>query len=430
MPQSIKVVQVSNDTAFGGGTLVPINLHRELLRQNFESILYVKNNIGGDSKSIIFKIDKPDKINEKFERKYRQFAYPRVLKPYQSTRPEGLEYFSVDWTTYGRSFARQIPKDSIVNLHWVTPGFFDYKYFFHTVSNRRQKTVWTLHDFNPFTGGCHYPFDCDRFKKSCGKCPQLGSNIEDDLSLKVLESKIKSIPQAYICEDLHLVCPSAWIAKQARESKLFKSADIRVIPNGIDLSKYFPLEKSLAKKALGIESNKLSLLFVATSTSNKRKGYHALLDVFKGLDSKTKDRIHFLVIGSGDTSTIDMPNQTNLGSIKSLELMRLAYSAADVFVLPSLQDNLPTTVIEALACGTPTIGFDCGGVSEMITDGVTGYLSETGNVCQMAEQIRHMIENPEKREAMSKHSQKRAIDRYSLERQATSYRSLYEEISK
>lgn len=282
-------------------------------------------------------------------------------------------YFSSSFVTIDDSIIEKICDSDVINLHWIEK--FISPDSLKKIANSGKPIVWTLHDERPFTGGCHYTNGCYEFAtNTCRNCIQLKDNSQR-LAHKVLKDKIEALRNA----DLTVVTPSKWLGEQAKKSELFRDRRIEVIPNSLEIDVYKPIDKALAKKKLGIDPSEFVLLFGAQSAKEKRKGFDELVaaaahfdKMRQGLSSK---RVRILTFGEAaiDNWDISIPIQS-LGTINEDDRLALVYSAADVFVIPSKEDNLPNTILESMACGTPVIGFDIGGIGDLVKNGKTGYL--------------------------------------------------------
>jgi hypothetical protein len=226
------------------------------------------------------------------------------------------------------------------------------------------------------------------------------------------------------------------MASCARKSKLFNGLRIEVIPNSLETSVYTPLPKPAAKEEIGISTEAITMLFGAIDGTEKRKGFFELInaikfclneDVFQKL--LHDDKIKLVCFGrpSDELESIGVPFVA-LGHLDSDEKIRAAYSAADIFLLPSLEDNLPNTVLESMSCGTPVVAFDVGGLSDMVTNGVTGQLVPLSDTRKMGETIIDLIQKPDLRKLMGKEARKRAEQEYSLSVQAGRYSEIYKEL--
>src|SRR5665648_479261 len=284
----------------------------------------------------------------------------------------------------------------IVHLHWICDGFVPIK----EVAKIKQPIIWTFHDMWSFTGGCHYNGTCDRYIHECGKCPQLGSNKEKDLSHWVWNRK----KRFWADLDITVVTPSRWLADCARSSSLFQDNKIEVIPNGLDLQKFKPIDKSKAREALNLPVDKNLILFGAmNSIKDKRKGFKYLKSAINVLSEDLA--FEAIVFGnSGKDSQLNIP-VNYMGNFPENMLTKL-YSAADVFVAPSIQDNLPNTIMESLACGTPSVAFDIGGMSDLIIHKENGYLAKQFNADELARGIEWIVENDQRKKVLSENSRK------------------------
>ena len=331
--------------------------------------------------------------------------------------------FSQDWTVFGRLPARRMPAADVHHLHW-TADLVDFRMLAPLA--RRGPVVWTLHDMNPFTGGCHYDAGCGRFVAACGDCPVLMQPSADDASARVLRRKTRAL--ASIPDDgITVVCPSEWLAGEARRSAVFGRFEARVIPNGIDLETFRPLEnRADVRRRLGLEPADRAVLFVAEIIDDTRKGRRELERTLADVAARLPN-LRVLTLGQGDTTGMTGPAFRHLGKLSDPDAIRDAYAAADLFVIPSLQDNFPNTVIESLACGTPVAGFATGGVVDAVGDGVCGTLAPTGDTAGLADGIFRLLADDALREAMGRRSRERAEARYGLPAQAAAYRALYVE---
>ena len=339
------------------------------------------------------------------------------------SRPAGSTYFSDDRSQHGADVLRQLPQTDILNLHWIA-GFFDYRDFFRQLPPRLP-VVWTLHDMNAFTGGCHYDEGCGKFLQQCGACPQLDSSEAEDLSRHIWLRKREafSFPGG---QKLQVVTPSRWLAEEARKSALFSERQVTVIPYGVDTENFQPRDRRLAREMHGIPSKAKTILFVADSAGEKRKGLKVLVEALNGL--KDPEQYFFAVIGRG-ISGQELGGQFKMmGFFEDEAALSFVYSAADVFVIPSLQDNLPNTTIEALACGIPAIGSNVGGVPEVIRDGLTGLVIPPGDPMALRQAIVSLLASTERRALMATESRQLALQEYSLDIQTQRYQSLYQEL--
>jgi glycosyltransferase involved in cell wall biosynthesis len=280
----------------------------------------------------------------------------------------------------------------------------------------------------PFTGGCHYSGECTRYVNRCGCCPQLRSRVTYDLSRWVIGKKLAK----WTTKDLVVVSPSRWLAGCARSSSLFSQHRIEVIPNPLDLNIYKPIEKGIARDLLNLPREGKIALFVAINARHEpRKGYaklHAGLDRLAEINP-TLD-LTLLVVGTGAPEVPEsLPYKIRyLGRLHDDFSMALAYSAADVFVAPSLQENLPNTIMEAMACGTPCVAFDIGGIPDMITHRESGYLAKPFDPAELAEGMAWILANNERRRVLAERARQKIESISAPELVAGKYLDIYREL--
>jgi glycosyltransferase involved in cell wall biosynthesis len=334
-------------------------------------------------------------------------------------RPAGLEIFTFPESTIDLTEIKEIREADIINLHWVSGMLnFDEKTRAFLSGKR---LVWTLHDMNPFTGGCHYAGECRKFENSCGACPQLGSENEHDASFVNFTTR----KNFYASLNFNIVSPSKWLAKEARKSALFSRYDIRVIPNGFPTDVFQPYPKTIVREKMGLKHDAILIMFGA-AYDTERKGFRYLLEALESITSSEK--IYLGVFGnlpsvSSENTKFEI---INFGSIDDEKTLAIIYSAADVFVIPSIEDNLPNVVPEALLCGTPVVGFSIGGIPDMIVHKKNGYRAEPKNPRDLAKGIVWAIKN--RGEDLWSEARKSAEKKFSLETQAKNYTALYEEL--
>jgi len=351
----------------------------------------------------------------------RERRIARDFDRYRATRQADLVVFSDDRAPSAGENAALLAPCDVINLHWVRK-FIDLSAF---LAANRAPMVWTLHDMNPFTGGCHNDEQCGRFRERCGRCPQLGSNDDADLSRQIWQRK-QSALERIEPRRLRIVALCRWMAKAVESSSLLGRFPVSIIPNGLDTEVFAPRERAGARSQLGLPAQGRLLLFVAESLRNKWKGFTHLLEALRGL--KPTDNIGLASIGRGRPETPPGLPHHHLGEIHDDRLLAAAYSAADLFVIPSVQDNLPNTVMESLACGTPVAGFDTGGIPDMVRPGLTGALAPVGDSAALRKSITTLLADAPALAKMSAHCREVAVKEYALEVQTRRYTALYDEL--
>ncbi len=413
----MKVIHVNVSDNKGGAARAAFRLHQGLSQEGLNSSMVVTEK-HSENKHIYVPVQ--DKIGF-YERRlhYRQLS-ARFWR-YAPSRPPGLGPFTHPSTYQNRHLVSKLPDADIINLHWIA-HFVDLPTF---LPQCQAPLVWTLHDMNTFTGGCHYALDCDKYQKQCGACPQLGSQSNQDISHKIWLAKQK-VYRLVSDGKLHIVTPSKWLAEEAQSSSLLQHMPISVIPNGLNTTIFKPYDKTEARSQLKIPLSAKVILFSAASIISLRKGLKLLLDALQMLDKQSN--IVLVSLGTGKIKqNLSIPT-LSLGYLKNEQQIALAYSAADLFVIPSLQDNLPNTVMESLACGTPVVGFDVGGIADMVRPGISGQLVPAKNVRQLQQAITSLLDNKPLRAEMAANCRQIALSEYSLHVQAKQYINLYQNL--
>ena len=285
--------------------------------------------------------------------------------------------FSLQW--FGGSIAKHpaLQDADVIHLHWINHGFLRPKDLAE-LENLDKPIVWTFHDSNAFTGGCHVRYACENFHKQCGMCPLLKASGKNDISHKNWLSKKKG----YANLGFHIVAPSKWMAASIKFSSLMGVRETTVIPNTIETAVFKPYVKAEAKKLLNINPDKFVLMSgFMPSKNDKHKGTSYLIAALNDLAGRpgiVKENIELLIFGNKDTAEMpEFPFKTTfLGTINNDEHLAKCYSAADAFITPSLEDNLPNTVMESLACATPVVAFKTGGIPDMVSHLINGYLAD------------------------------------------------------
>lgn len=309
----------------------------------------------------------------------------------------------------------------IVHIHWIHGGGLSIE----DLAKINKPVVWSLHDMWAFTGGCHYDQHCGRFIEGCGNCPLLNSNHRNDLSHKVMRRKMVLFSSK---RDVAIVGLSRWMLRMAGRSKAMVGVPKVNLPNPINISAFSPLEKSLARKRLSLPQHKKLILFGAMSaTDDPRKGYQELIQALRALDLRNEEA-EVMVFGSSepaDKPDIGMPIHY-LGNIGDDKRLQATYSAADVMVVPSLQENLSNAIMESLACGTPVVCFDIGGNSDMVEHLKTGYLALPGDPSSLAEGIRWVVLN-KKHGALCANARRKIVEEFDEISVANKYLSFYQD---
>ena len=314
----------------------------------------------------------------------------------------------------------------VVHIHWFNQGFMSLNDL-QALIDTGKPIVWTLHDMWSFTGGCHYSGECRNYESSCGNCPYLRFPSANDLSHQVWLKKSGILDKAPI----QFVTCSKWLGNVAATSELLKKKDITAIPNPLDTDVFKPVVKNIARKALGISGeNKFYLLFAAANLKDERKGFAYLKSSLELLAkqipnfSNTVELILFGKLTSDIQSELPITVRY-LGQLSGIEAIVNAYSAADAYIIPSLQDNLPNTIMEAMACGTPVVGFKTGGIPEMIDHLQNGYLADYESTEDLAKGIQWTMERGNQFDATCESARTKVLTSYDNQLVANKYLAIY-----
>jgi glycosyltransferase involved in cell wall biosynthesis len=340
-------------------------------------------------------------------------------------RPTGFEDFRDDRTISSSETGLSAPDADIYHLHQIT-DFVDYRASLLRLASRAP-IVWTLHEMTPFTGGCHYAYECEGFTRSCGDCPQLGSNHPQDLSHAVWKRK-RSVYQQIAPTRIHVVGASRWIAAEAQRSSLLQRFPVSVIPYGLDTDVFKPMpEARRLLEGFGLKPSTRVIAFVSDWTKNRRKGFDLLDAALSALPPGPETAL--VSLGRGDAPKLQskLPH-VHLGSLSEDRMIAAVYSMADLFVIPSLQDNLPNTVLEAMACGAAVVGFCVGGIPDMVRHGENGLLVPPRDVPSLAAAMHTLLADDTRRACMGKAGREIVEREFSRQLQGERYVSLYQSL--
>ncbi len=412
----MKILHISTYDINGGAARAAYRLHTGLQDIGLQSQMLVQEKYSNDKTVIAPKI-----------RLFQGIAKAKLTVeslPLKLYRQKKNTPFFTQWLP-----DRVIPKvaqinPDIINLHWISGGFMQIE----TFAKLKRPLVWTLHDMWGFTGGCHVTGECDRYKASCGACPQLNSGSEWDLSRWVWQRKVK----AWKNLNLTLVSPSSWLAECARSSSLFQNLRIEVIPHGLDTQKYRPINQHFAREALNLPRDKKLILFGAIeATSDRNKGFHLLQPALQELSkSGWKNDLEVVIFGASQPENPpDLGFKTHyLGHLHDAISLATVYSAADVMLVPSLQESFGQTASESFACGTPVVAFNSTGLKDIVDHQQNGYLAKPYEVEDFAKGITWVLENEQRLQKMSFYAREKAEQEFTLELQARRYSGLFQEI--
>ncbi len=395
----MKILHLSTSDR-GGAGIAAVRLHQALLQDKVDSKLLTlyKHEDNISNHYVVSKLDYSiipffqkfiffvNKIGNRFG--FNTNYYNKFSKKYLAGKPKGFEFFSFPVSEYNLEKHPLVLEADIIHLHWVSDGFLDYHRFFKKINKR---IVWTLHDMNPFTGGCHHSDDCLGYLLNCVGCPQMKGTLDEEIPQQMFSLKMDAF-RNMVENRVTIICPSQWLLNCSKSSKLLKPFLHENIHNVIDKDSYFYSNKLIYRKELGLATDKRIVLYVAHHVNNSRKGVRYLIEAFSLL--KTEN----VILCSVGFIAEEFKNNLSiiqLGYIMDNEIMRKIYNAADVFVLPSIAENFPNTVVESLLCGTPVIAFNVGGISEQINLD-NGILVDQMDAIGLAKNIDTYFENSAK----------------------------------
>jgi glycosyltransferase involved in cell wall biosynthesis len=351
--------------------------------------------------------------------------YSNFLNKYLSNRPDGFEQFSYSKFYYKTPLKCFGEQPDLIHLHWITE-FIDFDSFFKSIPNKTP-IVWTLHDMNPFTGGCHYSCECIQYKTGiCHNCPQLGKYRNGDLVKKNWAIKYNAIKN----KNIHIVGNSKWTTQEAQKSNLFKNIkSFHTINLSIDLDIFKQRNsKNEIQNKYNIPRNAFIVLLGAHGISNPRKGIIRLLDNFNiHKDSKS---IHLLIFGQSSSLIPTHFENLNIhltGFVNAIELSFI-YSAADIMVIPSLYESFGLTSIEAMACGTPVVAFKTGGLLDSVIHGRNGWLVSEGDFSSLSQLIYDLRFKPNEILIYGRNAIDYVNEKFSKESEKKAYLELYEKV--
>jgi glycosyltransferase involved in cell wall biosynthesis len=416
----VRVLHFSTTDTREGAAIAALKLHRGLQACGIESHMGVMHQT--TSEPNVFKINHTEPFSKILKHATWWRLRRDLMKYSHSLRAFDWEPFSDARTPFSKQCkAAVLPKDLIV-LHMVA-GFIDWTSFLQEFGASNPIVV-VLHDMNTFTGGCHFDLGCGRFRQSCGECPQLGSTEPNDLSQSILDRKRQAFAQNF--KALHVVAPSNWIAEQAAQSSILRNHQITVIPYGIDVDTYRPIDKDAIRRAFGIADDITTICYSATALRNRRKGMKILFEAVKRLANRHK--LAVIAIGNGDFPKIDNVQVINLGPIQTDFLLARALNAADLFAFPSLQESGGQIALEAMACGIPIVGFANSALPEIIRPGITGQLAKSTDTDGLTEALEELVIAPEKRKELSENCRTIATSEYSIALHVSRHLKLYEDL--
>lgn len=407
----MKILLISTSDIRGGAAIAAYRLMNALNAQGQQAKMVVREKLSDNENVIQLGSALPDRWNFLSERAHI-FAQNRFSRKH---------LFDVSTAESGLAITKHplFREADLIHLHWINQGTLSLKELGRILASGK-KVIWTMHDMWSFTGICHHAAGCSHYESGCGHCPYLAKPSGEDLSYRRFLTK----QQRYAAGEITFVACSNWLKNLAEKSPLTRDHNLVSIPNPIDTNQYAPQDKQQIRRMFNLPEHAKIVLFAAVNTSDSRKGMDYLAQADRILARQSHD-ILFLIAGERGSELgqhLSQPSRS-IGLVNP-DQMALVYNAADLFVTPSLQENLPNTLMEAMACGTPCVGFDTGGIPEMITHKQNGYVARFKDADDLSAGIEQMLFSCDLA-SFSSDARSKVIREYSQEKIVNRYLEIY-----
>lgn len=331
--------------------------------------------------------------------------------------------FEIDIANAGTDITklREFKEADIIHLHWINQGMLSLSNI-SKILRSGKPVVWTMHDIWPATGICHVTLNCRRFTNGCSNCRLLpGNGSSHDLAYKIWHKKQTMVMD----QNIYYVACSRWLESEAKKSALLNGQKITNVPNCIDTHIYKKNNKQEARQLLGLPADKKLILFASQRVTNENKGMNYLIEACKQL-AATDEKPGLVILGGHAEDIVEqLPLEAYpLGYVNDELRIVDVYNAVDVFVLPSLSENLPNTIMEAMACGVPCVGFKVGGIPEEIDHKKNGYVAEYRNADDLARGISWILSEADYA-SLSENAIHKVAQNYSQQSVAMKYLDVY-----
>ena len=335
--------------------------------------------------------------------------------------------FEIDLANTGTDITRlrEFQEADIIHLHWINQGMLSLSGI-RKILRSGKPVVWTMHDIWPATAICHVTLGCRNFTTRCRSCRLLGNSQGDDISTTIWQRKLRMLEG----ENIYYVACSRWLENEAKASALLKGHKVTSIPNPIDTHIYNRYSKEEARQRLGLPQDRRLILFASQRVTTPNKGMDYLIEACRLLGDRTKCQTPYevVILGGHAEELVELLQLKAhpLGYVNDERRIVDVYNAVDVFVLPSLSENLPNTIMEAMACGVPCVGFKVGGIPEEIDHKRNGYVADYRNAEDLAHGIRWILEESDY-EALSRNAIQKVAHNYSQQNVALRYAEVYQQ---
>ena len=410
----MKIVHVNTSEQWGGAALAANRIHKALLASGIDSQMAVIRKTS-DNPSVHAILSE----EEEHERRVRWGVTRKmVFEKYPDYDKNIIFSPQISHSSTYRKINEL--KADIIHLHWIAEEFISIA----GLAGLKAPVVWTLHDTWAFTGGCH-AFKCKKFKKECGSCPLLRSDNPLDMS----HISFKQKENAYKKMQATIVASSKHLQEDIKSSTLLGLNKIKHIPHCLDMDFFSSEMKNIndIRKNLSVPENSRVVLFGASDPDiDKLKGYDLLVEALEKLKKMGEENIFCLVFGANKNLPLPYPSK-DLGYLGQ-EFLPFIYSCADVFVCSSRAESFSNTTLESLSCGTPVVGFDIGGIPDMVEHLVSGYVAKPEDATDLAKGMQYVLADEERRKKMGLSARKMVEKQYSMTGVAKEYITLYEEV--
>ena len=411
---ALKVVHVAASVGTGGAAAALLNLHNGLRQIGVGSSILAGNGQTAGARDVRIIGNPFDRLN--------QLVYSEVIC--RNRTPLSNTPFSFDAGGIFLNCEREVLEADVIQLHWIA-NFLNTSSL-SALASLGKPVLWTLHDMRPFTGGCHYSAGCKSFQQGCESCPQLQPALH------------QFPPRAHIGQTEVVrwlqpvfVSPSRWLANECISSSVARSCRVEVIPYGIDSKAFAPMRQQDARRRLGLEPKALYIMLGAHSLGEQRKGglfaQQALRELAQQAPSaESVSTGQWRVLSCGEeTLPLDAPWRAEHLGFLSEQNMAILYSACDVLLFTSQEDNFPNMLLEAMGCGLPVVAFKVGGVPELVEDGKTGLLADPFDTSSLCKHLGTILRNAELRQSMGQTARTLVTTSFTLDAQARLYQDLY-----
>ena len=407
----MRVLIVNTSERTGGAAVAANRLMKALINHGVKAKMLVRDK-ESDALTVVGLPKSP--------RLHWQFLWERLVI-FVRSRFSRKHLFEIDLANTGSDITRfpEFQEADVIHLHWINQGMLSLGSI-RKILQSGKPVVWTMHDIWPATAICHLTLGCRNFTTACKSCRLLpgGSSLAQGIWRK----------KQRLLEDgnIHFVACSHWLEQEAKSSALLKGQKISCIPNPIDIHIYKKGNKEEARQRLGLPLDKKLLLFASQRVTNENKGMSFLIEACHLTKCQTLCEV--VILGGHAEEVVDLlPMKTHpLGYVNDEHRIVDVYNAVDVFVLPSLSENLPNTIMEAMACGVPCVGFRVGGIPEEIDHLKNGYVAVYRDAADLAKGIDWVLQEADY-ESLTQHAVQKVAQNYSQQSVALKYLEVYQQ---